>query len=154
MNNGGWGLRIMIFWMGVMIIALIISSIIINNMGNQLFNPVNNSNKYPQNNNTYDYDVTVEKETYSNLETKMEAASIKYINDNYTDLPVGDNIQVPVKVLVGKGYLESLYDIKDKAKNCSGYIDVRHKEAGFSYVPYLKCGKNYTTKGYIERLDS
>ncbi len=94
-----------------------------------------------------------EKTTYQDLENKLEKAAERYQNDTYSS-KAGEveKWALSYSMLKDKGYLEPIYDLKDKKIECNGYVEFLQDGIQISYKPYLKCGNNYKTKGYDGNL--
>lgn len=150
LNNRGWGLRVFILGLGIFAIALLIVVMLVHNKV-QFLEP-----KHKWNEDLYnEYNKTPEKEneSYSTLENKVVAAARKYANDKYNvDFEDNTTITVTVKKLQKEKLLDSVKDLKNTNKKCSGYVTFYKKSNNFYFSPYINC-KNYKTKGYEERLD-
>lgn len=44
--------------------------------------------------------------------------------------------------------LSDLAELSEVKKNCIGYVEVNRETNG--YKPYIKCGNNYTTNGFVQ----
>lgn len=133
MNNKGWSLNEMLVLCLVLIIALFIAAIFINNVVDDLNNP-NNQNK--------DYTAA-----YIAKEALMVSAAKEYWNDNEPNLNDG-TLTITVKTLIAKDYLTVIKDPQDSSLTCTGYVIISN-----NYAPYLICGANYMTSGYTSLLD-
>ena len=151
MNNEGWGLRIMLLFVAILCVALMISIYLIQR--NFSFMLAEDPYKFKEKDNINE-NVTVKK-TYSGIEKEMISSAKKYVKKIYNDNPEeADFLKIKVSSMQKEGLLGTINDIKDKAIVCSGYVSCRMEEDNsLSYEPYLKCGKKYTTKGYIDRFD-
>ena len=151
MNNEGWGLRIMLLFVAILCIALMISIYLIQE--NFSFMLADDPYKVKEKDNINE-NVTVKK-TYSGIEKEMVASAKKYVKKIYNDNPEeADFLKIKVSSLQKEGLLGTINDIKDNDIVCSGYVSCRKDEVNsLSYEAYLKCGKKYTTKGYIGRYD-
>lgn len=152
LNNRGWGLGSIIAGIGVFALALLIVVVLVHN-GVQELEPGYDQNsdlngEYDEGNKEQqDYD-------YSALENKVINAAREYANQKYNDNFDEDTlVTVTLKKLEKENLLDSIYDLKDKRKKCSGYISFSKKNNKFDFQPFLKCGKNYETEGYEERFD-
>ncbi|MDD2644543.1 MAG: hypothetical protein PHC65_07670, partial [Methanobacteriaceae archaeon] len=106
-----------------------------------------------KNNDNINENVTVKK-TYFGIEKEMVASAKKYVKKIYNDNPdEADFLKIKVSSMQKEGLLGTINDIKDKDIVCSGYVACRKEDNSLSYEPYLKCGKKYTTKGYVDRYD-
>lgn len=141
MNNKGWGLNTMIILCVVLLGAFLISIILISTMFG--FDWKNNSS-------SSQIDKT---RTYNSMELEMVNASKKYINHHYNN-EIGDEpLHIRVISLQNDKFLGNLYDVKDAGIECSGYVKIYKQEDIIRYEPYLKCGSNYVTEGYISKWD-
>lgn len=148
LNNKGWGLQELLLGIGILFFGLLIVVSLINRNFKRLAPPVptESDQKRP---------VQKEYESYKEIEAAMKKAAIQYNKTIYgADLQEGDNITVTLKSLVRDDYIEQVYDIKDSKIVCSGYVTFIKENNKVTYSPYLKCGKKYKTKGYLERLDA
>ena len=153
MNNEGWGLRLMLLFVAILCIALMISIYLIQR--NFSFMLAEDPYKFKNNNNNNVNENVTVKKTYSGIEKEMVASAKKYVKKVYNDNPdEADFLKVKVSSMQKEGLLGTINDIKDKNIVCSGYVSCRKEEDNsLSYEPYLKCGKKYTTKGYVDRYD-
>lgn len=143
LNNKGWGLGTFIVGIGVFAICLLIVVILVHN-GAQVLEPNYNPNN--ELNSEYDYN-------YSKLEDKVIIATKNYVNDKYNNIVDDDTLMtLTIKKLQKDNYLDTLYDLKNTNKKCSGYITFYKKDNQINYQPYINC-KNYKTYGYEERYD-
>lgn len=128
MNNGGWGLRIMLALCFLLILALIIGTSILNaNFKNVA--PINTLNT---------------RENYYNLEVKMVNAAKKYITDKYRNV---EHLTVTIDKLIENKYITKIRD-PYTYKECSGYVIFTNVNNKIEYLPYLKCADKYQTGGY------
>ena len=91
-----------------------------------------------------------EKLTYKELENKLELAAERYQNDNYSGSIENPEVwTLSYSMLKEEKYIDNLMDPKD-GEECRGYVEFIQDGGRISYTPFLKCGKNYQTKGYDE----
>lgn len=88
---------------------------------------------------------------YSELETKLQNAAIKYVGNHKKLLPTStENVtKIKLSTLQGNNYIGKLVAVDDSNVICSGYVDVEkisEEENDYRYTPYITCGKYYTTK--------
>lgn len=149
LNNRGWGLQAMMAGVLVLMIALIITSVLIEKVFNDMTDsPSDNSNitEKPENEeNKYT--------TYSEIEKDVVNASKKYQKKYYSDILDGEKISVTIKNLQSDKLLPEIKDIKDDNIICSGYAIFKNKDDNITYHAYIKCGSNYETIGYQEFYD-
>lgn len=132
LDNKGWGLRSMIIYSTIIIIALLIATFYVI----ALYSELDRNIKSNKQDNTI-----IDKKQYEEYERKLEEATINYIdNCNCID----DNtstMRISYDTLVDKNYINSIKD------DCSGYVDVYLQSENISTKAYLKCS-NYITEGY------
>lgn len=155
LDNSGWGLQELIMGLGILFFCLLLIVSLINRNFRNLSNQDDQSATNPQ---PTDPNKPVEENrdysSYQEIEVTLKKAAEKYKTKVYgNELQEGDNITVTLHSLVQNHYLEEVHDIKDKNIICSGYVTFRKNANQVTYNPYLKCGKKYKTKGYLERLD-
>ena len=137
MNQEGWGLKDVILFLVIILLAIVIAMFIYNRTFNNLFAGIDN--KAP-------------KETYSDIEQNIAHNARTYTDNYYSKaLENGDSGVVTVRAMQQVRLLQSVKDIKTK-KNCSGYVLFAKTNGVTNYEPYLKCS-NYQTKGYKSSLD-
>ncbi|MCI9110660.1 MAG: hypothetical protein HFH47_02465 [Bacilli bacterium] len=92
--------------------------------------------------------------TYKDTENKIIKATKEYTFNNRQDLKNGDKDFVTIQTLQNEEILGDVIDPKDKDTICTGYIYFTVKNDDITYDPYIKCGKNYHTKGYNANYDA
>ena len=132
LNNRGWGLQAMMAGVLVLMIALIITSVLIE----KVFNDMTDS---PSDN--------------SNITEKPENEENKYTTYSEIEKDVVKKISVTIKNLQSDKLLPEIKDIKDENIICSGYAIFKNKDDNITYHAYIKCGSNYETIGYQEFYD-
>lgn len=83
-------------------------------------------------------------QTYEELETKIEEAAKKYVDQKFLYPEKGDFIKITLQELQSNEAIDSL---KVEEEECDGYVIISKKEEVYKYEPYIKCSK-YTTKEY------
>lgn len=127
MNQGGWGLKDVMLYIVVLSFALLIAMLLYDKSFGQLFGKLDS-----------DLD-------YSLMEKKMVKAAHNYTDNFYYKLlEDGDSDYVSLRILKSDGLLKA----SDGFSGCSGYVHFYVKNGRTSYVPFLKCGDDYTTDGY------
>lgn len=139
LNNRGWGLQAMLLGILVLMIALIIVAVLVNQLGKTL----GIESKDPEEMGTVI--------TYKDLENKAIEGAKKYQDKYYSDMQEKEKITVTVKTLKDHNMLDDIVDINDK-KECTGYVIFTLQNETVEYYPYLRCS-HHTTKGYLEHLD-
>lgn len=142
LDNRGWGLQELIVGLSVLIFCLFLAVILISKNFKELGGTLIDVDEPVQSR-------PVENEDfYRGLEYKMVEACKVYQKDLYHDLREGDKLTVTLKTLVRDQYLDKVDG------DCSGYVTFEKENGSVIYTPYLKCGRKYQTKGYLEMLDS
>jgi len=164
MNNKGWGLQAMILWCAVLGILLIVATVTINSSINNLYN---GNGKYSNGSSVIKKEEVEEDKETEKEEPKEEEkddkdyldyldimvdASKKYIEKNYKDdYANADHLKLSTKMLINNDYMERIVDPNNSSLECVGYIAVENVNNELIYEPYLKCGDNYETEGFISR---
>ena len=141
LNKKGWGFWTFLLFLLIFIICLLFSAWGLRKLGflDEEWHFVNLNDFFSGNVVSFDY---------STLEKKMLDAAEDYVKGEYDGkLPAG-TLNITVKTLLEKNYLDDLKDGKDR--DCSGYVSVSQSEG---YSSFLKC-KRYTTSGYEKRKDA
>lgn len=149
MNQKGWGLKDFMIILGVILIALIITAGVYRKGFMELFGTTNEPIIESQTN-------VIEKDTYQDLERKLQRAAERYQNDNYQgDYNSIETWVLKYDLLKEKRYLkEKITDINDRNTECTGYVKFEKNETHINYYPYLRCGNNYRTEGYDETYEN
>ncbi len=141
LNKKGWGLWTFLLFLLIFILCLLFSAWGFRKLGllDEDWHFVNLSDFFSGNVVKFDYNV---------LEKKMLESAEDYVKGEYNgELPIG-TLNITVKTMIEKNYLDELKDGKDR--DCSGYVSASKADG---YSSYLKC-KNYTTSGYEKRKDA
>ena len=130
MNNGGWGLRVMLVFCIFISLFFLFST----NIVGKAWEGITSKKEIKEN------------ITYFDLERKIMNSAKKYIKNTYVDIE--NNIEIPVKLttLINYYYLAPIKDIHTK-EECSGYVMFIKNENDIKYKSYLKCD-GYKTNGY------
>lgn len=132
-NDKGWGLAVMLVFMGIFFLAILIISILSTKYGllNEEKQDANSTNQLITTNKKYlDYEYIIKEETpqYVNkIYGEINDEKIRYVNINDLDI---DNV------------------IKEE---CRGYVEV-YKNNTMYYETYIKCS-NYETEGYNDAFN-
>ena len=125
-NNQGWGLREMLFFSGILLLAVIVVAILVNTLYNDL------SSSLP--NNASDKNAS----TYEQVEENLANAAKRYYRAHQEE--AGD-------LIVSEDLIEENYITVQKltVNNdiCDGYVLVEDDV----FTPYITC-TNYETEGY------
>ena len=142
LNNKGWGLRQMIIYSTIIIVALLIATFYVVALYIQIDDNIaavqnddNNDNK----------EVLSDYETnrYLSYESELKVATSYMIN---TCNCTFDNI-ITYEQLIKGGYIGNFRDIRDNSV-CDGYSTIYQNSSGeYIITPYIKCS-NYQTEGY------
>ena len=135
MNNGGWGLRIMLVFCAIISLFFLFSTNVVGKALDQFI-----SKKEIK-----------EEITYFDLEFKMKNSAKKYIKNTYTDIENDTKIPVKLSTLINYYYLAPIKDIYTE-EACNGYVMYIKEEDDIKYKPYLKCS-GYKTNGYDANYD-
>lgn len=138
----GKGLITELIYIFVFCICLIVSVVLINEMGllkdfNSALSPIDKETK----------DRIVNKistNKYPQMEYEIKEVAKKYVKNNYTTIP--DNLNIRISTLISNGYLEAVYDKNNN--RCTGYITSTRGIVFNKYKTYLRCGDAYQTNGY------
>lgn len=180
MNNKGWGLSEMLFCLCILVVALAVAVIMINRNINEFNENIGGNNKEEnekipnkendkeeikdneneeikdnENEENKEQSVVQEYKTYKEIENAMITAAQQYQERIYGEtLLEGDKISVTIKSLINNSYLAKITDPNNENIECSGYVTFIKENNKVEYNAYLKCDENYTTDGYLERLDA
>lgn len=94
--------------------------------------------------------------TYSELEDVIENAAISYFDDNKNKLPSSTDeiVEITASTLINNKYMKEMNKYV-KNDSCGGKVSVTKISANeYSYIPYLSCGKEYTTKKLVDAIKS
>lgn len=142
LDNRGWGLQELIVGLSVLVFCLFLAVILISRNFKELGGTLMDVNEPIQSR------PTEHDNTYKQLEYKVVEACKVYQKEMYSDLHEEDKLTVTLKTLVRDQYLD------EENHGCTGYVTFEKTNGSIIYTPYLKCGKKYQTKGYLEMLDS
>lgn len=127
MNKNGWGLRVELVFILIFLIALVISTVLLNQIG--LFDDM----KYDTGNSNY-----------SDVENDLVDAAKSYINQNYESDMLESVTLVTYSTLKNQNYIEKLKDYT--GKECTGYVEVIKDEGMILFYPYVKCARYISSK--------
>ncbi len=147
LNNRGWGLKDMIFYMAILVVFLFIVVFLIVRMYHQLDKRGFDITDYFPEGETS----TTAKEIhlYSDLEVKIKNSAVNYLKNYYEEELTNEKVVITFNMLKEKSLIDNLKDIKDKSL-CDGYVLASMNDnLEVIYYPYIKCA-NYTTLGYLE----
>ncbi len=129
LNRHGWGLQEMILLSSILLAFLLIAFFMISRLYDNLSG----------------IETTKEKEsyTYEDVIDTLEEAALRYYDEYYEK---GEEVVITSDRLRKHGYV-SLSELKpkDEKSACSGYVEVKNKEA----KAYIRCS-NYESNGYEE----
>lgn len=139
MNNiGALSIKQLFLFITIMCICILITMIMYNKTVKDIFGGTNMNGL-----------------TYKDTEEKISKAAKEYaFNNHKNDLKNGDRNTVTIETLQNEGILNVIIDPKDKETTCSGYVIFTMRNNEITYDPYIKCGKNYHTKGYNANYDA
>lgn len=85
--------------------------------------------------------------TYEEFEKRLYNAAVRYYQDNKKELPSYDGeITLSYSTLVNKGYIKPIEKLLKNGSSCTAEVRVTKYADNYSYVPYINCGSDYTTK--------
>ena len=125
-NNQGWGLREMLFFSGILLLAVIIVAILVNTLYNDL------SSSLPNN------DSDKNASTYEQVEENLANAAKRYYRAHQKE--AGDLIVS--EDLIAENYI-TVQKLTVNSDICDGYVLVEDD----IFTPYITC-TNYETEGY------
>lgn len=157
MNNKGFALQDLLFFISLFLIILVVCVIVIDSniskFNDNIEEPKNVSEINEEK--TEDTEDKVEKveeskklSDYDILLEKMINTAKIYVTTNYTGKT--DQIIIKTSKLVVDQYMEDLIDPKDKENKCIGYIIY---DGESNYTPYLRCGNNFKSENYNESFE-
>jgi len=79
---------------------------------------------------------------YESQERTMEEAALKYINEVYTN---SNTITITKEQLINAGYIDEIYDLKNKREVCEGYVEIYNLNNNPRTISFLDCS-SYKTK--------
>ena len=153
LNNRGWGLQAMLVGVLVLMIALVIIAVLIQNTFNNIMEPINNDNHQTENDGNKNDEDKSQYKSYEEIENSILSAAKKYQKEYYSDILDGEKISVTLKNLQEEKLIGEINDIKDKSIVCSGYAIFINDDEKIIYNAYIKCGDNYETIGYQDFYD-
>ena len=133
LNNKGWGLKEMILLSCVILVAVFVAAIMINNLYKDLDMNINGNNTSNSSNSNQNKD-----EKYTTIERNLLSAAKKYARENKLD----DDEIIESDTLIDEGYL-TLSKMTNEKDICDGYVTKQNS----SYKAYISC-ESYETKGY------
>ena len=137
MNNGGWGLKDVLFFIVILCLSLLVAMILYHKTIGDLFGG------------------SVVATTYDNLEKDIAYAAKDYVNNHYyKTLKNGDSDRVTLKTLQSENLIKKVVDPDDSRIECTGYATFSKENNRTTYRPYLKCGSRYKTAGYKVNYDA
>lgn len=128
LNNRGWGLKEMLLLSSIILVAVFVAAIMINNLYKDLDITLKGNTSTNQNT----------KENYTTIERNLLNAAKKYAREN--ELEEEDFIYSDT--LVDEGYL-TLSKMTANDDVCDGYVEKKNT----SYKAYISCS-SYETDGY------
>ena len=124
LNKNGWGTIQMLLLTAGLLIALIIAIFFISKLYGSFGNSIGNRQ-------------------YMDLETKLETAARRYIEDN--NMEVYGEYRLTYSTLKTSNYIDNLNDLS--GNSCNGYVDVTNVDNINHYRGYILCN-NYQTVDY------
>ncbi len=94
-------------------------------------------------------------DNYSKIENTLQKAASRYYKKNKDELPEnGEEQTVAVDTLVSAEYMKPLEDYVKKGVTCSGNVTVVNNNNQYTYIPFLDCEDEYTTKMLADSITS
>ena len=96
-------------------------------------------------------DNVVSGSKYSEIETKLQNAAIKYVDKHKSLLPTSTDkvTKIKLKTLQGNNYIGKLVAVDDSKTKCDGYVEITkisEDKKEYRYTPFISCGKYYSTR--------
>ncbi|MBP3766395.1 MAG: hypothetical protein J6G98_04375 [Bacilli bacterium] len=160
MNNKGFTLQDLLFFISFFLIILVICVIVIDRNFMNINSEVDDIKHVSEVKKLENVEIIEDKNKeeskednkkitgYDILLEKMVSTAKVYVTTNYTGKT--DRIIIKTSKLVSDEYMEDLYDPKDKENKCIGYIVY---DGNNTYSPYLRCGENYKSENYDESFE-
>ena len=93
------------------------------------------------------------KYTFEELEAKIHEATVEYYHENPSALPLNDGTyNLDYSVLESNGYMKPLNEITESSQSCSAHVIILKEGTEYTYIPYLNCGTEYTTKELYKQV--
>lgn len=91
---------------------------------------------------------------YSSIEENMKNAATNYYKERNKLLPKeeGGVVKVTLSTLIEAELIEEIYDPKNSASKCEGYVEVYNSKGEYVYVPFLTCKGNYEPNYLNEKI--
>lgn len=135
MNNKGWSLNELLVGLGALTFCLVLVII--------LFQSHFEDTKDDMKESLMMY-------TYESIEADMVTYAEVYVKEEYGKHMPSEDMKITITDLRKETGFSKYKDPKDGAIVCKGYVLVKPENGDVTYKPYVKCGKNYETKGYKE----
>lgn len=133
LNNHGWGLKQMILYSAILLIALLCISI----FGHQLEDGIGETFRK-------NLKGTI---TYSTIEEEIKAKTLSYIQKYYKEKIGTGTITITTNNLIKYQMLNELDLITSENDTCVGYALVRKEKEELIVEPFIHCNQ-YETKNY------
>lgn len=138
LNNRGWGLQVMMIFVLILMIALVVIAVLVNQTFSDIAGPTKDPIVNPGNDDV----------SYKDLENELLDAVKEYQEIHYNDTSMldGEMITVSLDKLQKENLIDEIKDIKT-SRPCTGYGTFELKSDKIVHNAYLKCN-NYETSGY------
>lgn len=157
MNEKGFGITAVLAFAAFSLVAIFVFYNFITNTVSDFFSISRHVPNYHNEYSVYSKKTTtnisnsdISNTNYSELEKVVVDAAQNYMMTYYNDIYGKDVLYISITSLEQMSYLVNLNDGHNK---CTGYIKVLKTNNLLEYIPYLRCGYNYTTYGYEASLD-
>lgn len=137
LNNRGWGLQVMMIFVLILMIALVVIAVLVNQTFSDITGPTKDPIVNPGNDDI----------SYKDLEKELLDAVKDYQEIHYEASSLeGEMITVSLDKLQKENLIDEIEDIKT-SRPCTGYGTFELKSGKIVYNAYLKCD-HYKTSGY------
>ena len=158
MLKGEWSIKSLLKILGIMLIAIMISTMVYNKSLKQLFKAADKNTEQLENEDSTSEDDSntinnTPTTSYKDIQEKMTTATQKYIDDHYDNGLEKDYLYtVSLKQLQTFNFMDLVYDPYDNSIKCSGYVTYIMRDR-LIINPYLKCDTSYQSDGYNASFD-
>lgn len=100
------------------------------------------------------YNMFFKKYSYSEIESIMKEAALKYYKENTDKLPatIGSQISISDGELANYGLMKDLSKYTGDGVICSGKVVITNVNYSYNYAPYLNCGEKYNTEEFYKKV--
>lgn len=155
MNNKGFSLKSMLFFIIFIVIVIIIFNSVTSSLLNTSTKGTNYQNVYRKYLQTTAIVVPKEDKysSYNDMELELASGLRKYVESKNIKIEKDKIVYIKLVTLQNSGLIGNLKDITNEAVYCSGYAIGSNEADTYIYKGYIKCGNNYKTEGYNASYD-